>query len=111
MGKMSVKVWGVKVGEIERTLYGHFIEHLGRCVYGGVISKISGSHKQLLFHTNVINAVQKIRCPILRWPGGNFASAYHWMDGVGPIGERPQHINYIWGGFEPNRFGTDEFLE
>ncbi|MEM3883258.1 MAG: hypothetical protein QXO23_07770, partial [Candidatus Methanomethyliaceae archaeon] len=63
------------------------------------------------FRLDVAGAVRNIKCSLLRWPGGNFASAYHWMDGVGPIGERPQHINYIWGGFEPNRFGTDEFLE
>ncbi|MEN3203812.1 MAG: alpha-L-arabinofuranosidase C-terminal domain-containing protein [Atribacterota bacterium] len=106
-----VKVWGVKAGDISPLIYGHFIEHLGRCIYGGVFDEDSPLSDARGFRRDVLEAVKKIKCPILRWPGGNFASAYHWEDGVGPKEARPQLLNYIWGGIESNRFGTDEFIE
>lgn len=105
------KVWGVKTGEIQPLVYGHFIEHLGRCVYGGIFDPDSPLADARGFRRDVLEAVKKIQCPILRWPGGNFASAYHWEDGIGPVEKRPQRINYVWGGLESNRFGTDEFIE
>lgn len=105
------KVWGVKTGEIQPLIYGHFIEHLGRCVYGGIFDPGSPLADARGFRRDVLEAVKKIQCPILRWPGGNFASAYHWEDGIGPVEKRPQRINYVWGGLESNRFGTDEFIE
>lgn len=106
-----VKVWGVKTGDISPLIYGHFIEHLGRCVYGGVYDEGSPLSDARGFRQDVLEAARRIKCPILRWPGGNFASAYHWEDGIGPKDKRPQLLNYIWGGIESNRFGTDEFIE
>lgn len=106
-----VKVWKQKVGKIDDKIYGHFIEHLGRCIYGGVYEKNSPLSDHRGFRKDVLAAVKKIKCPILRWPGGNFASAYHWEDGIGPVEKRPKLLNYIWGGIETNEFGTDEFIE
>ena len=106
-----VKVWGVRTGTINKLIYGHFIEHLGRCVYEGIFDELSPRSDPRGFRKDVIEAIRKIGCPILRWPGGNFASAYHWENGVGPRDNRPQLVNYVWGGLESNRFGTDEFIE
>lgn len=106
-----VKVWGVKTGRIEELIYGHFVEHLGRCIYGGLFDESSPHSDPRGFRKDVMEAVKSIKCPVLRWPGGNFASAYHWEDGVGPREKRPQLVNYVWGGLESNRFGTDEFIE
>jgi len=107
-----VRVWGVRTGKIDGLIYGHFIEHLGRCIYGGIFfDESSLSSDSRGFRKDVMEAVRKIKCPVLRWPGGNFASAYHWEDGVGPAEKRPQLVNYVWGGLESNRFGTDEFIE
>jgi len=107
----NVKVWGVKTGEINDNIYGHFIEHVGRCIYGGICDESSPRSDRRGFRRDVIAAMKRIKCPMLRWPGGNFASAYHWKDGVGPIESRPHLLNYVWGGFESNRFGTDEFID
>ncbi|MEM0313840.1 MAG: alpha-N-arabinofuranosidase, partial [Candidatus Bathyarchaeia archaeon] len=101
-----IKVWGVRTDDINQFIYGHFIEHLGRCIYGGIVDETRG-----WFRDSVIKAIKKVRCPLLRWPGGNFASAYHWEDGIGPVDQRPRFQNYVWGGLESNRFGTDEFIE
>lgn len=106
-----LKVWGTKVGTISPLIYGHFIEHLGRCIYGGVFDEDSPLADASGFRRDVLEAMQRIKCPVLRWPGGNFASAYHWEDGIGPKESRPQLPNYVWGGLESNRFGTDEFIE
>lgn len=107
----KVKVWFTIAGEITPLVYGHFIEHLGRCIYGGVFDPTCSKADSNGFRLDVAEAARNIKCPLLRWPGGNFASAYHWMDGIGPVKARPQHINYVWGGLESNRFGTDEFIE
>lgn len=106
-----VKIWGTREGTISPLIYGHFIEHLGRCIYGGVFDEDSPYSDARGFRSDVIEAVKRIKCPVLRWPGGNFASAYHWEDGVGPREKRPALLNYVWGGVETNRFGTDEFIE
>ena len=97
---------------INKHIYGHFAEHLGRCIYGGIwvgenspIPNING------YRTDVVNALKKIQIPNLRWPGGCFADEYHWMDGIGPREKRPKMINTHWGGVvEDNSFGTHEFL-
>jgi len=97
---------------ISKHIYGHFSEHLGRCIYGGFwvgedaeISNTNG------VRTAVIDALKQIQIPNLRWPGGCFADEYHWMDGIGPRDQRPSMINTHWGGVtEDNSFGTHEFL-
>jgi alpha-N-arabinofuranosidase len=72
-----VKIWPEKTGEINDMIYGHFIEHLGRCIYGGVFDEHSAKSDSRGFRRDVLEAVKRIQCPILRWPGGNFVSAYH----------------------------------
>lgn len=99
------------IGRIDKNIYGHFIEHLGRCIYGGIYEENSPLSDEHGVRKDVMEAVKNIRCPILRWPGGNFASAYHWEDGIGPKDERPVRFDLAWQGEETNRFGTDEFIE
>ena len=92
---------------ISRHIFGLFVEHLGRCVYDGLVDAESGRARE-----DVIAALRELACPNLRWPGGCFADAYHWRDGVGPTAARPRRINQHWGGvIEDNRFGSAEFLE
>lgn len=103
----------IKKGKINKNIYGHFAEHLGRCIYEGIwvgedseIPNIKG------YRTDVVEALKKLKVPVLRWPGGCFADEYHWMDGIGPKDNRPCMINTHWGGVtENNHFGTSEFLE
>ncbi len=98
---------------IDRHIYGHFSEHLGRCIYGGYwVGEDSAIPNIRGIRTDVVEALRAIRIPNLRWPGGCFADEYHWMDGIGPRENRPRMINTHWGGVtEDNRFGTHEFLD
>ncbi len=100
------------IGRLDKRYYGQFIEHLGECIYGGVwVGENSNIPNQKGFRTDVLEAVKELNPPIVRWPGGNFASGYHWLDGVGPRGNRPKRFDMAWGAEDPNEFGTDEFLE
>ena len=98
---------------ISKYIYGHFSEHLGRCIYGGIwVGKNSPIPNTHGFRNDVLAALKAIRVPVLRWPGGCFADTYHWMDGIGPAEKRPKFVNTTWGGVvEDNSFGTNEFLE
>jgi len=98
--------------QISRHIYGHFAEHLGRCVYDGLwVGPDSPIPNTDGVRNYVIEALRKIHIPNLRWPGGCFADQYHWEDGVGPASERPRRVNIHWGGVvEDNSFGTHEFL-
>ncbi len=100
-----------KTGTIDRKIYGGFVEHLGRCIYGGIYEEGSSLSDEHGFRKDVMEAVHSLRLPILRWPGGNFVSAYHWTDGVGPVEKRPRQMELAWHSVESNRFGTDEFME
>jgi len=97
---------------ISRHIYGHFAEHLGRCIYGGFyVGDTSRIPNQAGIRSDVINALIKLKIPNLRWPGGCFADTYHWKDGVGPKKNRPTIVNTWWGGVtEDNSFGTHDFL-
>ncbi|QDV73895.1 alpha-N-arabinofuranosidase [Botrimarina mediterranea] len=99
-------------GKISRHLYGHFAEHLGRCVYDGIwVGEDSDIPNKNGVRTDIIDALKAIKIPNLRWPGGCFADDYHWRDGIGPVEERPKRINIHWGQeVETNAFGTHEFL-
>ena len=99
--------------QISRHIYGHFSEHLGRCIYGGFwVDENSEIPNTGRIRTDVVEALKEIAIPNLRWPGGCFADEYHWMDGIGPRDQRPTMINTHWGGVtEDNSFGTHEFLE
>ena len=98
-------------GQVDRRLFGQFVEHLGRCIYGGIFDEGSPLADQRGFRTDVLDAARALRVPLLRWPGGNFVSGYHWIDGIGPRDNRPRRIELAWRAEEPNRFGTDEFIE
>jgi alpha-N-arabinofuranosidase len=102
-----------KVSKINKEIYGHFSEHLGRCIYEGLyVGEDSPIENVNGMRTDVVNALKEMRIPVLRWPGGCFADEYHWMDGIGPKEERKKIINTHWGGVvEDNSFGTHEFFE
>lgn len=97
---------------INKNIYGHFAEHLGRCIYGGFFvgdtSKIPNTNG---VRNDIIKALKELKIPNLRWPGGCFADTYHWKDGIGPKENRPTIVNQWWGGVtEDNSFGTHDFL-
>ena len=98
---------------ISRHIYGHFSEHLGRCIYGGYwVGEESSIVNTRGIRNDVVEALKKTQIPNLRWPGGCFADEYHWMDGIGPREKRPKMVNTHWGGVtEDNSFGTHEFLD
>lgn len=99
-----------RLGAVDPNIYGGFIEHLGRCIYGGIYEPGSPLSDGQGFRQDVLEAMRRLRPPVLRWPGGNFASGYHWMDGVGPPEERPRRFDLAWRKEESNRFGTEEFI-
>ena len=98
---------------ISRHIYGHFSEHLGRCIYDGFwVGDSVNVPKKDRIRLDIVDALKKIKVPNLRWPGGCFADEYHWRDGIGLRKERPYMENTNWGGVsEDNSFGTHEFLE
>jgi alpha-N-arabinofuranosidase len=98
---------------IHRDIYGHFSEHLGRCIYEGYwVGEDSPIPNVRGIRQDVVTALKRIKTPVLRWPGGCFADEYHWKDGIGPRDQRPAMINTHWGGVtENNRFGTHEFMD
>jgi alpha-N-arabinofuranosidase len=102
-----------KLGTIAPELYGHFSEHLGRCIYEGIyVGENSDIPNVNGMRTDVVAALKELKVPVLRWPGGCFADEYHWMDGIGPKENRKKMINTHWGGVvEDNSFGTHEFME
>ena len=98
---------------ISRNIYGHFAEHLGHCIYGGFY--VGEGNKKIPnkngIRLDIIEALKKLKIPVLRWPGGCFADTYHWKDGIGPKNKRPSMLNVWWGNVkEDNSFGTHEFL-
>jgi alpha-L-arabinofuranosidase len=96
---------------VSRQVFGHFIEHLGGCVYGGLwVGEDSAVPNRGGWRTDAIEALRAIGAPNLRWPGGCFADDYHWRDGIGPRAGRPQGTSAWWGEPEPNTVGTHEFL-
>jgi alpha-N-arabinofuranosidase len=99
--------------KISKHLYGHFAEHLGRCIYDGIwVGEDSAIPNTRGMRNDIVAALRKIQIPNLRWPGGCFADTYHWKDGIGPKGQRPTIVNIHWGGVtENNHFGTHEFLD
>ena len=98
---------------INPNIYGEFAEHLGRDIYGGIyVGEDSSIPNTNGIRNDIVEALRKMRIPVLRWPGGCFADEYHWMDGIGPKDQRPSMVNTHWGYVtENNHFGTHEFLE
>jgi len=101
------------LSRIQPEVYGHFSEHLGRCIYGGLyVGEKSSIPNVNGMRTDVVEALREMKIALLRWPGGCFADEYHWMDGIGPKEHRKKMINTHWGGVtEDNSFGTHEFFE
>lgn len=102
-----------KQSRIEPEIYGHFSEHLGRCIYEGIyVGEKSDIPNVNGMRTDVVEALKELKVPMLRWPGGCFADEYHWKDGIGPKENRKRMINTHWGGVvEDNSFGTHEYME
>ncbi len=102
-----------KKSHINREIYGHFAEHLGRCIYQGIfVGTDSSIPNKNGMRTDLVEALKDIRIPVLRWPGGCFADEYHWKDGIGELATRKKMVNTHWGGVtEDNSFGTHEFME
>ncbi len=99
------------IGDIDPLIYGNFIEHLGRCIDGGIFEENHPLSDANGFRKDVFEAANKLNVTQLRWPGGNFSSNYHWRDGIGPRDQRPRRLEMAWGTVETNRFGTHEFLQ
>nr|WP_315165674.1 alpha-L-arabinofuranosidase C-terminal domain-containing protein [uncultured Flavobacterium sp.] len=97
---------------ISKHIYGHFAEHLGKCIYGGFyVGEKSTIPNTKGVRNDIISALKELKIPNLRWPGGCFADTYHWKDGIGPKEDRPSIVNRWWGGTtEDNSFGTHDFL-
>lgn len=112
MAKLYVNP-NVKKGHLNPELQGHFSEHLGRCIYGGIfVGEKSDIPNVNGMRVDVVEALKEIQVPVLRWPGGCFADEYHWMEGIGPKEKRKKMINTHWGGVvEDNSFGTHEYME
>jgi alpha-N-arabinofuranosidase len=103
----------LKKGIINKNIYGHFAEHLGRCIYEGIwVGEDSPIPNTGGIRSDVVASLRKLKIPALRWPGGCFADEYHWKDGVGPRAARKKMVNTHWGGVsENNQFGTHEFMQ
>ncbi|MCQ6562454.1 arabinosylfuranosidase ArfA [Paenibacillus mendelii] len=100
-----------QIGEVDKRIYGSFIEHLGRAVYGGIYEKDHPQADEQGFRTDVLELVKGIDVPIVRYPGGNFVSGYNWEDGVGPVDLRPRRQELAWRTIEPNWVGLNEFTD
>lgn len=98
-------------GEVSPLLFGHFMEHAFGNIYGGVYDPGHPLSDEDGFRTDVLELLKEVKVPILRYPGGNFVSNYHWEDGVGPKDDRPKRFDFAWGVSESNQFGTVDFIK
>ncbi|MDQ3855982.1 MAG: alpha-N-arabinofuranosidase [Chloroflexota bacterium] len=99
------------IGDVDPRLYGSFLEHLGRAVYGGIYEPGHPTADDQGFRRDVLDLVRELQTPIVRYPGGNFVSGYNWEDGIGPKEHRPQRLDLAWRSLETNEVGTNEFVE
>lgn len=99
------------IGDIDKRVYGSFIEHLGRAVYEGIYQPESPFADEQGFRKDTIDLINQLNVPVVRYPGGNFVSGYRWEDGVGPKEERPEKIDLAWNVIETNQFGLNEFMD
>lgn len=100
-----------EISKIDDRIYGSFIEHLGRAVYGGIYEPTHPTADDMGFRKDVMKMVNDLKVPIVRYPGGNFVSGYNWEDGIGPKANRPRKLELAWGTIETNEVGIDEFQE
>lgn len=112
MGELNAKIrvdGELVSGTVDNRMFGSFVEHLGRAIYGGVYEPDHASADESGFRKDVLNLVRELKVPIIRYPGGNYVSAYKWEDSVGPVGSRPRRMDLAWKAVEPNTIGLDEF--
>jgi alpha-L-arabinofuranosidase len=100
-----------KIGEVDKRIFGSFVEQWGRSVYGGIYEPGHPSANEKGFRQDVIDLVKELQVPIVRYPGGNFLSGYNWEDGIGPVEKRPKRLELAWHSTESNEFGTNEFAD
>lgn len=98
-------------GKVDKRIFGSFIEHLGRAVYEGIYQEGSALSDEQGFRKDTLDLVKELQVPIIRYPGGNFVSGYHWEDSVGPKDKRPAKPDLAWGVIETNEFGLNEFAD
>ena len=101
---------GFVIGEVDQRIFGGFLEHMGRCVYEGVFEPGSSRADEMGFRGDVLEVLDRLSMSVVRYPGGNFASGYHWEDGIGPAESRPTLRELAWQSTETNQFGTEEFM-
>lgn len=101
----------IRIGKTDDRLYGSFIEHLGRAVYGGIYEPGHPTADENGFRGDVLDLVKSLNVPVIRYPGGNFVSGYNWEDGTGDKALRPKRMELAWQSVETNRFGLDEFYQ
>ena len=100
-----------QIGQVDPRIFGGFLEHMGRAVYQGVYDPECEHANKDGFRTDTLGALKRLRMTAMRYPGGNFASGYHWLDGIGPRAQRPVIRELAWQSTETNQFGTDEFMQ
>ena len=100
-----------KIGEVDKRIYGSFVEQLGRAVYDGLYQPGSPLSDEDGFRRDVISLVRELGVPIIRYPGGNFVSSFVWEDSVGPVEQRPRRLELAWRSLEPNEVGINEFAK
>ena len=98
------------IGDVDKRLFGSFIEHLGRAIYGGIFEPGHATADANGLRRDVLDLVRELDVPLVRYPGGNFVSSFRWEDSVGPVDKRPQRLDLAWRSVEPNRFGLAEFV-
>ena len=99
------------LSDLDRRVFGAFVEHMGRCVYGGIYEPGHPTADSRGFRGDVLELTRELGPTIIRYPGGNFLSGYNWEDGVGPVEQRPVRRDLAWFSTETNRFGTNEFMD
>jgi alpha-N-arabinofuranosidase len=99
-----------RVGEVDRRLFGSFVEHMGRCVYTGIYEPGHPTAGPEGFRGDVLDLTRELGVTTIRYPGGNFVSSYRWEDGVGPRESRPTRLDLAWRSIEPNDVGLNEFM-
>ena len=100
-----------KIAEIDKRIYGSFIEHLGRAVYQGIYQPGHPTADENGFRRDVMELVEELNVPIVRYPGGNFVSSFVWEDSVGPVAQRPKRLELAWRSLETNEIGVNEFAK
>lgn len=111
MKKVSIKIdKDYNIGQVDKRIFGSFIEQWGRAVYGGIFEPDHPTANEKGFRQDVIDMVKELQVPIVRYPGGNFVSGYNWEDGIEPVEKRPKRLDLAWSSVETNRIGINEFI-